>query len=165
MRLHRYLRISSLPPSLTLPHKGGGNRPSLGLCDEPPHTPHPPNPRRDRVDRAVAHTDHGADRRREAVATVLLLHRSEEHTSELQSRSDLVCRLLLEKKKKTDEDLNVVAVHDDDHDIDRRETSPPENVHADIGIPAHNGQPAGHHNSRQPQLHPVTHLRPPTMRP
>src|SRR5206468_11034208 len=28
------------------------------------------------------------------------LKRSEEHTSELQSRSDLVCRLLLEKKKK-----------------------------------------------------------------
>src|SRR5206468_12862423 len=27
------------------------------------------------------------------------LDRSEEHTSELQSRSDLVCRLLLEKKK------------------------------------------------------------------
>src|SRR2546428_7989634 len=27
--------------------------------------------------------------------------RSEEHTSELQSRSDLVCRLLLEKKKYT----------------------------------------------------------------
>src|SRR6266511_4499681 len=31
-------------------------------------------------------------------ATVL---RSEEHTSELQSRENLVCRLLLEKKKKT----------------------------------------------------------------
>src|SRR5438034_5029893 len=30
----------------------------------------------------------------------LLAHRSEEHTSELQSHSDLVCRLLLEKKKK-----------------------------------------------------------------
>src|SRR2546428_5584627 len=29
-----------------------------------------------------------------------LSERSEEHTSELQSRSDLVCRLLLEKKKK-----------------------------------------------------------------
>src|SRR2546421_639217 len=28
------------------------------------------------------------------------VQRSEEHTSELQSRSDLVCRLLLEKKKK-----------------------------------------------------------------
>src|SRR2546428_7538588 len=27
--------------------------------------------------------------------------RSEEHTSELQSRSDLVCRLLLEKKKQS----------------------------------------------------------------
>src|SRR5688572_33381458 len=31
---------------------------------------------------------------------VLLEHRSEEHTSELQSQSNLVCRLLLEKKKK-----------------------------------------------------------------
>src|SRR2546422_11626856 len=30
--------------------------------------------------------------------------RSEEHTSELQSRLHLVCRLLLEKKKKTDVD-------------------------------------------------------------
>src|SRR5256886_12042221 len=32
-----------------------------------------------------------------------LLARSEEHTSELQSQSNLVCRLLLEKKKKTKE--------------------------------------------------------------
>src|SRR2546421_8350800 len=32
----------------------------------------------------------------------LITARSEEHTSELQSRSDLVCRLLLEKKKKID---------------------------------------------------------------
>src|SRR3712207_7623538 len=31
-------------------------------------------------------------------------HRSEEHTSELQSRQYLVCRLLLEKKKKLTED-------------------------------------------------------------
>src|SRR5699024_12394544 len=31
---------------------------------------------------------------------IILLGRSEEHTSELQSRFDLVCRLLLEKKKK-----------------------------------------------------------------
>src|SRR2546428_9829978 len=30
-----------------------------------------------------------------------ITQRSEEHTSELQSRSDLVCRLLLEKKKNT----------------------------------------------------------------
>src|SRR5690606_2704711 len=32
------------------------------------------------------------------------LWRSEEHTSELQSRENLVCRLLLEKKKKTTHD-------------------------------------------------------------
>src|SRR2546430_9761945 len=31
----------------------------------------------------------------------LLIGRSEEHTSELQSQSNLVCRLLLEKKKNT----------------------------------------------------------------
>src|SRR2546430_5818988 len=30
---------------------------------------------------------------------IFLLSRSEEHTSELQSQSNLVCRLLLEKKK------------------------------------------------------------------
>src|SRR2546427_8141862 len=34
------------------------------------------------------------------VGTVLRERRSEEHTSELQSQSNLVCRLLLEKKKK-----------------------------------------------------------------
>src|SRR5690349_23873449 len=34
------------------------------------------------------------------IATVYFKVRSEEHTSELQSRRDLVCRLLLEKKKK-----------------------------------------------------------------
>src|SRR3712207_7581773 len=35
-----------------------------------------------------------------SVALVLMVARSEEHTSELQSRQYLVCRLLLEKKKK-----------------------------------------------------------------
>src|SRR2546430_11868491 len=34
-----------------------------------------------------------------AAVTWELWHRSEEHTSELQSQSNLVCRLLLEKKK------------------------------------------------------------------
>src|SRR5204863_9388731 len=41
--------------------------------------------------------EHGAD---PAVRADDLRLRSEEHTSELQSRRDLVCRLLLEKKKK-----------------------------------------------------------------
>src|SRR2546422_8098059 len=36
----------------------------------------------------------------QAVATDAIYDRSEEHTSELQSRLHLVCRLLLEKKKK-----------------------------------------------------------------
>src|SRR2546430_4026863 len=35
------------------------------------------------------------------VRCVMFRQRSEEHTSELQSQSNLVCRLLLEKKKKT----------------------------------------------------------------
>src|SRR5690554_7427725 len=34
------------------------------------------------------------------IRNILVLMRSEEHTSELQSRPHLVCRLLLEKKKK-----------------------------------------------------------------
>src|SRR5256886_13632842 len=37
----------------------------------------------------------------EAPAPAASTLRSEEHTSELQSQSNLVCRLLLEKKKKT----------------------------------------------------------------
>src|SRR2546422_5466206 len=36
----------------------------------------------------------------EGTVKLHLHHRSEEHTSELQSRLHLVCRLLLEKKKK-----------------------------------------------------------------
>src|SRR5256885_9294288 len=36
--------------------------------------------------------------------------RSEEHTSELQSPCNLVCRLLLEKKKKEDRSLNILIL-------------------------------------------------------
>src|SRR3712207_7111190 len=39
------------------------------------------------------------------------LKRSEEHTSELQSRQYLVCRLLLEKKKKSTRNVDSVQVH------------------------------------------------------
>src|SRR2546428_5214478 len=42
-----------------------------------------------------------AQRPRHSRQALHRLLRSEEHTSELQSRSDLVCRLLLEKKKTT----------------------------------------------------------------
>src|SRR5438105_7833618 len=40
--------------------------------------------------------------------------RSEEHTSELQSRVDLVCRLLLEKKKKKTKTRHTNRTHSDD---------------------------------------------------
>src|SRR2546427_6798623 len=48
----------------------------------------------------VAGDRHGRDRRSGGHVRQLCA-RSEEHTSELQSQSKLVCRLLLEKKKKT----------------------------------------------------------------
>src|SRR3989449_8330067 len=67
---------STLFPYTTLfrSRHGGGHRPALGGRDSP--------------DQPGA----GVERRGPA--------RSEEHTSELQSRLHLVCRLLLEKKKK-----------------------------------------------------------------
>src|SRR2546430_7383526 len=40
-------------------------------------------------------------------ANVRITRRSEEHTSELQSQSNLVCRLLLEKKKKNTDDTTI----------------------------------------------------------
>src|SRR5206468_10700734 len=54
--------------------------------------------RRSRGKTADAGMRRGQHRRGALVSPERL--RSEEHTSELQSRSDLVCRLLLEKKKK-----------------------------------------------------------------
>src|SRR5256885_11469288 len=44
----------------------------------------------------------GPHARRGAARRPAVPRRSEEHTSELQSPCNLVCRLLLEKKKKTD---------------------------------------------------------------
>src|SRR2546428_1721455 len=49
----------------------------------------------DEINRSV---DHGNTRQARYVDLIRRRIRSEEHTSELQSRSDLVCRLLLEKK-------------------------------------------------------------------
>src|SRR5690625_5531799 len=43
------------------------------------------------------------------LATVWFIKRSEEHTSELQSRGHLVCRLLLEKKNKLSIDDEVAS--------------------------------------------------------
>src|SRR2546425_9724548 len=84
---------STLFPYTTLFRSRGGGRGSR--APERPCRPRPRRRCRERPVRGRATRDHGAlDRRREA--------RSEEHTSELQSLAYLVCRLLLEKKKKID---------------------------------------------------------------
>src|SRR5690606_39366315 len=54
--------------------------------------------RRD-VEAARGHVGRDEEAKRAVAEAVERLHRSEEHTSELQSRENLVCRLLLEKKK------------------------------------------------------------------
>src|SRR5437870_6169752 len=53
--------------------------------------------------------------------------RSEEHTSELQSRGHLVCRLLLEKKKNTRPVCLPPTVHE--HISSRPAVAPPTRVH------------------------------------
>src|SRR5437773_9416270 len=54
----------------------------------------------------------------------LALREIGEHTSELQSHHDLVCRLLLEKKNKVHRPpvVQVPLLHRDDHRDDQRET-------------------------------------------
>src|SRR2546430_7371794 len=59
----------------------------------------PPRASRDGEGRALGEHVHRAQRHRDEGGHAGA-SRSEEHTSELQSQSNLVCRLLLEKKKK-----------------------------------------------------------------
>src|SRR3712207_7971763 len=62
--------------------------------------------------RRVRHRLRGVEARRRAARRrpcLLRRGRSEEHTSELQSRQYLVCRLLLEKKKKTNTNTNTTS--------------------------------------------------------
>src|SRR5690606_41848996 len=54
---------------------------------------------RDRIEAAEARRKAGLGGFRRVFGLGVRLERSEEHTSELQSRENLVCRLLLEKKK------------------------------------------------------------------
>src|SRR3989475_3623153 len=53
---------------------------------------------------------HGLNYSIEFTGGTLIQVRSEEHTSELQSQSNLVCRLLLEKKKKKKKDITKVFI-------------------------------------------------------
>src|SRR5439155_14599095 len=49
------------------------------------------------------------------IRTRRVVSRSEEHTSELQSRGHLVCRLLLEKKKKEQGPEGVISIEAEDY--------------------------------------------------
>src|SRR5690554_7670866 len=53
----------------------------------------------------IGRVDFDNDKLKENLESLLVALRSEEHTSELQSRPHLVCRLLLEKKKVTDKQV------------------------------------------------------------
>src|SRR5215471_8235403 len=81
-------------PSVVLPLPDSPTRPTVSavasLRERPSTACTCPTVRRNTVPRVI-----GKCTRRSRTSS-----RSEEHTSELQSRRDLVCRLLLEKKKK-----------------------------------------------------------------
>src|SRR5690349_22601677 len=72
---------------------------SRARCASPRCARSPQSHPGDRCARCVARRQRPGARDR-SFAVRSLSRRSEEHTSELQSRRDLVCRLLLEKKKK-----------------------------------------------------------------
>src|SRR2546430_12179437 len=73
--------------------------------------------------RSHAQRDRGRDEatrqlhqpRADQVSDPLGVGRSEEHTSELQSQSNLVCRLLLEKKKNTKRLTQLCSSHHSDY--------------------------------------------------
>src|SRR5215211_2059511 len=102
------LLVSAAAAFVVTRQQGDVSNPDVEFRAEPSQTPEPdvepdaPGKKKtDPVDRFIwGHYGYTRDRRR-----YLPLkdppRRSEEHTSELQSHSDLVCRLLLEKKKKT----------------------------------------------------------------
>src|SRR5262249_56155465 len=75
---------AGLPLPQSLPHRRGHRKSQM---------PDPPFPRHDRPDRS----------RRPRP-------RSEEHTSELQSLTNLVCRLLLEKKNTNNKTIHTITV-------------------------------------------------------
>src|SRR2546430_13583623 len=59
--------------------------------------------------RHTAGLTHGGEPEKNAIDAAYI--RSEEHTSELQSQSNLVCRLLLEKKKKEQTSTQMSYIH------------------------------------------------------
>src|SRR2546430_13280990 len=89
--LFPYTTLFRSPAEVQAEGRGGGL--AVQLRDLPAEHRDDQAERRDR--RVVGREDPPAHARREPLDQ----QRSEEHTSELQSQSNLVCRLLLEKKK------------------------------------------------------------------
>src|SRR2546422_4627252 len=65
----------------------------------------------DDVERSTLHAQDGLLLQHRHTEQPSFDSRSEEHTSELQSRLHLVCRLLLEKKKKTNKHHSTTRTH------------------------------------------------------
>src|SRR3712207_7602752 len=94
-----FLMIRRPPRSTLFPYTTLFRSSNADRLHRPPPLPSHPHRRRGGAPRAAgapAPGPPGGGLRRQGVLRVL---RSEEHTSELQSRQYLVCRLLLEKKK------------------------------------------------------------------
>src|SRR5207253_9846195 len=107
---HLYLTwFSSTPPLTLFPYTTLFRSPSRRDSRSPSRRRFPIPDRKRRFGRLAARSArkaHRADRaaslpKRRLRSGIGNLRRSEEHTSELQSRGHLVCRLLLEKKKTT----------------------------------------------------------------
>src|SRR5688500_19879478 len=78
---------------------------------------------RERADPRVRSLDELKESLARFALTNSSLNRSEEHTSELQSPCNLVCRLLLEKKKQKIEISDTVSWHKNDYIHHSRDTS------------------------------------------
>src|SRR3989442_9169925 len=87
---------STLFPYTTLFRSVPGKASALPRSVAGPQRPHVRHRECDEVYNRAA----PAEREPQKLPGSYIKHRSEEHTSELQSRPHLVCRLLLEKKKK-----------------------------------------------------------------
>src|SRR5688572_32408705 len=90
---------STLFPYTTLFRSAGGFPVGSHAHHAPFETPESPADQQHRL-RAFDGGERVRDQEQRALGAGRAFHRSEEHTSELQSQSNLVCRLLLEKKKK-----------------------------------------------------------------
>src|SRR3712207_8569724 len=90
----KYIAESTIPRAASTPCTGKVSYPPMMLMNSETKTARPGSPIAAKAPSASNPPAHG-------ILAARPPSRSEEHTSELQSRQYLVCRLLLEKKKNT----------------------------------------------------------------